>query len=97
MSTSQKTMDQVKSILGKLDRNIDAARAKRMQDRPAPTNGVALTNTSAPGPLSATPAPIPVSSTTIPATAPVNPNRSQYGRATPMRLIRPQPLNNTGT
>lgn len=34
MSTSQRTFDQVKNILGKLDRNIDAARARRMQPRP---------------------------------------------------------------
>jgi anti-anti-sigma factor len=34
MSTSQRTFDQVKNILGKLDRNIDAARARRLQPRP---------------------------------------------------------------
>ena len=37
MSTSQRTFEQVKSILGKLDRDIDAARQKRLQTRtPAP-------------------------------------------------------------
>lgn len=36
MSTSQRTFDQVKSILGKLDRDIDAARQKRLQTRPTP-------------------------------------------------------------
>lgn len=30
MSTSKHTFDQVKSILGKLDRSIDAARARRL-------------------------------------------------------------------
>jgi hypothetical protein len=30
MSTSQRTFDQVKSILGKLDRCIDAARERRL-------------------------------------------------------------------
>ncbi len=30
MATSQKTLDQVKSILGKLDRNIDALRERRL-------------------------------------------------------------------
>lgn len=33
MSTSQRTFEQVKSILGKLDRDIDAARQKRLQAR----------------------------------------------------------------
>jgi hypothetical protein len=33
MSTSQRTFEQVKSILGKLDRDIDAARQKRLQTR----------------------------------------------------------------
>ena len=30
MSTSQRTLEQVKSILGKLDRRIDAVRARRL-------------------------------------------------------------------
>jgi hypothetical protein len=36
MATSQKTFDQVKSILGKLDRNIDAVRERRLGDPPSP-------------------------------------------------------------
>lgn len=32
MSTSDRTFEQVKNILGKLDRNIDAARARRLHD-----------------------------------------------------------------
>jgi len=31
MSTSEKAFEQVKSILGKLDRSIDAARQRRLQ------------------------------------------------------------------
>ena len=34
MATSQKTIDQVKNILGKLDRNIDALRERRLGDGP---------------------------------------------------------------
>lgn len=45
MSTSQRTFEQVKSILGKLDRDIDAARQKRLQTR-------------TPSPIAAAPAPI---------------------------------------
>lgn len=49
MSTSQRTFEQVKSILGKLDRDIDAARQKRLQTRnPAPVVG------SAPAPAART-------------------------------------------
>ncbi len=36
MSTSQRSFDQVKSILGKLDRDIDAARSRRLGDGPSP-------------------------------------------------------------
>jgi hypothetical protein len=43
MSTSQRTFEQVKSILGKLDRDIDAARQKRLQTRnPAPVSSAAV-------------------------------------------------------
>jgi len=34
MATSQKTIDQVKNILGKLDRHIDALRERRLGDGP---------------------------------------------------------------
>ncbi|MBL8759422.1 MAG: hypothetical protein JNK35_13440 [Phycisphaerae bacterium] len=36
MGTSQKTLDQVKSILGKLDRSIDDARQRRLGDPARP-------------------------------------------------------------
>ena len=99
MSTSQRTIDQVKSILGKLDRNIDAARARRMQDRPGtpPVSATTIPATPAPGPTLAPATMQSQPNTTIPATTPPSANRSQYGRATPMRLTRPTPLNNTGT
>jgi hypothetical protein len=41
MSTSQRAFDQVKSLLGKLDRDIDAARARRLNTgSPAPIGAV---------------------------------------------------------
>ena len=82
MSNSQRSFDQVKNILGKLDRNIDAARARRLQG---------------PTPIAA-PMPAPVAAPVRPAfvapSSPLSPmptfgsaapGRSVYGRATPMR------------
>lgn len=40
MSTSKHAFDQVKSILGKLDRAIDATRARRLDPAPAAGAGV---------------------------------------------------------
>ena len=72
MSTSQRTFDQVKSILGKLDQRIDALRERRTSDViPMPAAPVAT-----PAPMQA-PKPAPT-----PAPAP---SRSAYGRATPLR------------
>ena len=88
---SQRSFDQVKNILGKLDRNIDAARQRRLQ---GPTAAIA-------------PIPVPVAAPTRPAfiapAAPMTPmptfgstapSRSVYGRATPMR---PDARTQTGT
>lgn len=47
MATSQKTFDQVKSILGKLDRNIDEMRQRRLGD-PAPRQPVATPHNTSP-------------------------------------------------
>jgi hypothetical protein len=70
MSTSQRTFDQVRSILGKLDRDIDAARQKRLQTRlPQP----AATVPALPG-VASLAAPRPIT------------GGSGFGRATPMRL-----------
>ena len=89
MSTSQRTFEQVKNILGKLDNNIDAARARRLQTRtPAPT----------PAPMPA-PQPMMISAPSSPAPQPIAPAspsmigqsngaapaRSIYGRAQPLR------------
>ena len=70
MSTSQRTFDQVRSILGKLDRDIDAARSKRLQARMPQTAPVTTPVLNSPTP------PRPVSPT----------GTAGYGRATPMRL-----------
>jgi hypothetical protein len=47
MATSQKAFDQVKSILGKLDRNIDQTRQRRLGD-PAPRLPVAPVHNTSP-------------------------------------------------
>lgn len=73
MSTSQRTFQQVKNILGKLDQRIDSLRAQRTTDRV-----VGFVN----------PAPTPVASTFVPAPTPPTqqaPSRSPFGRATPLR------------
>lgn len=77
MSTSQRTFEQVKSILGKLDRDIDAARQKRLQLR-SPQQAQPA---AAPAPASAPATPRPLAT----------PGSSGFGRATPMQP-RPQPL-----
>lgn len=75
MSTSQRTFDQVKSILGKLDRDIDAARQKRLQTRPTPPAMAAASSATmvGGGPSLGTARPI------------ATPSLSGFGRATPMR------------
>lgn len=105
MNTPQRSFDQVKSILGKLDRNIDAARARRTQDRALPV--VLPTAITAAPPAPAMPGPVTAtaaSSSTqavpgLPSTpgSPGVNGHSTFGRATPMRFARPAPLNNTGT
>jgi len=72
MGPSEKTFNQVKSILGKLDRSIDQLRAQRTVPA-APTPAIGETSRQAPSP----PAPAP---------APSRPN-SLYGRATPIRQV----------
>lgn len=101
MATSQRAFDQVKSILGKLDRDIDAARARRTQDPVAPSTvpaSIALPTTPAPLPAAprATAAPSTIPAATL-GGAPVAPSArpSPFGRATPMRMTRPS--NMTGT
>lgn len=55
MSTSERTMNQVRSILNKLDRSIDEARERRTQQRPG-------AHVAAPAPA-LQPAPAPAAST----------------------------------
>jgi hypothetical protein len=78
MSTSQRTFNQVKSILGKLDQRIDSLRAARSTPvQPALIGGDRLIG-QAVNPV-AIPAPA-----FSPPPQPV-PSRSPFGRATPIR------------
>jgi len=77
MSTSQRTFNQVKSILGKLDQRIDSLRASRTSPVPAALIGGDRLIGQAVTPA---PAATPVFSSPPPA-AP----RSPFGRATPIR------------
>lgn len=75
MGPSEKSFNQVKAILGKLDRNIDQLRERRSTGRDAEAPKPAI---PAETPRSGAPAP-------IPAVAPATYTRaSQYGRATPI-------------
>jgi hypothetical protein len=80
MSTSDRTLNQVRAILTKLDRSIDEAREKRTHTgtpaAPAPAAHPA-----------AVAAPAPVKIPAVPA-APASPG-SQYGRAQPMPKAQP--------
>lgn len=88
MSTSERAFDKVKSILGKLDRNIDAARARRLHGTPAPSpipspavQAIPAPAGGAPGAPSFTPQ-LPLAGKT-PEARPEG--RSTFGRATPIR------------
>ncbi len=70
MGPSEKTFNQVKAILGKLDRSIDQLRQQRSTPAPALATGPVETSRAA------DPAPIPA--------APARPS-SPFGRATPLR------------
>jgi len=96
MSTSDRTFNQVKAILGKLDQRIDALRERRTAPArpnvPAPFVGGTLANqmigSSEIDRPSATPpsASAAVASTPSPSSAATpTPPRSQYGRAVPLR------------
>ncbi|HZW07874.1 MAG TPA: hypothetical protein VFF65_12190 [Phycisphaerales bacterium] len=76
MSTSQRTFNQVKSILGKLDQRIDSLRASRTSPVPAALIGGDRLIGQAVTPPPAAPAFTPPS--------PAAP-RSPFGRATPIR------------
>ena len=85
MGPSEKSFNQVRSILGKLDRSIDEARAKRTQLPPA--------STPAPKPIpvqSPMPSPQPAQAPARPASA-LMPGRPSPGRATPIPSSPMQP------
>jgi hypothetical protein len=77
MSTSDRTINQVRAILNKLDRSIDEAREKRTHTGPAPV------------PQAPPSPPVPAKVQQLPpAAAPTTPG-SQYGRAQPMPKAQP--------
>ncbi len=79
MGPSEKSFQQVKSILGKLDRSIDSVRQARLQPAQPSTQ-----NTS-PAPSHAAPAPLPKPSATPPAQGlATQPTRTSFGRAQPL-------------
>ena len=85
MSTSQRSFEQVKSILGKLDRDIDAARERRLQQRTPVPVPIAAPAGFVPPP-SVAPPPLRSPAPQAPAPVPANdPGRSGYGRARPLR------------
>ncbi len=85
MSTSQHTIDQVRSILGRLDRSIDQAREKRLHGEPEPRP------TSEPAPAKEAAA-----RATQPPPPAVGPARTAASRA-PSPFGRAKPLRNTQT
>lgn len=99
MGTSQKTFEQVKNILGKLDQRIDSLRTGRSATPAGAVANASETASAAPGLHSTIGAPSTPSTQAVPP-APVNgqhgrhdeplplnpPSRSAYGRATPIRF-----------
>ena len=82
MSGSERAFDKVKSILTKLDRNIDQARERRLQGtRVPPPKPTTLAPVPAPAPAN-----IPIGAAEAPRTPdrPATPG-SVFGRATPIR------------
>ncbi len=71
MAATGKSFDQIKAILGKLDRQVDEARTKRLGITPAPAG---------------MPAPSPTRLGQAPEAPPSPPSerRSKYGRAKPL-------------
>ncbi len=77
MSTSDRTLNQVRAILNKLDRSIDEAREKRTH---TPSSAPAVAAVQPPAPSAPAAA-------AQPAAAPTP--GSQYGRAQPMTKAQP--------
>lgn len=80
MSTSEKTLEQVKSILGRLDRCIDAAREKRLHG-----STPAVTPAPAPQPFRDAGSQQQIGAE-APSTPPPSTSTSKFGRAQPLRL-----------
>jgi len=83
MGTDGKAFNEVRAILGRLDRSIDEARSKRLgPNDPDPVDRVEPAQRTTPPehpPQATRPAPLP------PGVAPAPARRSQYGRAKPLR------------
>lgn len=71
MAASGKSFDQIKAILGKLDRQVDEARTKRLGITPAPAGMPA-------------PSPTRLGQAPTPPANPPSERRSKYGRAKPL-------------
>ena len=86
MSTSQHTIDQVRSILGRLDRSIDQAREKRLHGdtESAPTSEPAARSEEPKGRTTEPPPPAVGPARATPSRAP-----SPFGRAKPLRNSNP--------
>jgi hypothetical protein len=91
MSTSDRTMSQVRAILQRLDRSIDQAREKRTQPVAAPSAPAQVSAAPAPQPA---PAPSASASAIGPSAAPAQPARpsSPFGRAQPLNRAPQQQL-----
>lgn len=90
MSASGKAFDEVKQILGRLDRSIDEARTKRLgpAETPPPRRSEPVSdNQTIGGPVAAPQAPLPV-----PQRRP-----SKYGRAKPLRRGEEAPQPDPGS
>lgn len=84
MGTSEKTFNQVKAILSKLDRNIDELRDKRLHPQPA---GIPAGLAGVQPAVAAAPVSHPSGSGNGQAAA--NNGRPSFGRAQPIRPDRP--------
>lgn len=80
MGTEGKAFNEVRAILGRLDRSIDEARSKRLgPDAPDAEPHDEIPEQASARPEPSRPAPLP------PGVAPAPVRRSQYGRAKPLR------------
>jgi hypothetical protein len=83
MGPSEKSFQQVKSILGKLDRSIDSVRQARLQ--PTPPSNQVPNQISSQTPAQAAPAPLAKPTSTPPAQGlATQPARPSFGRAQPL-------------